>query len=77
MGEGRPKRKPPALTAKHLVRLLKAHGYVEDRQRGSHLTLIHTQTRKSITVPVHTGADVGKGLLHRILKAADIPLEAL
>lgn len=62
--------KLPAITAKKLVRFLKKRGFKEDRQRGSHLTLINRITRRVVTVPVHTGADIGRGLLQKILAAA-------
>ena len=70
-------RKPPALTARKLIRALKAHGFVEDRQKGSHLTLVHPVTQKTVTIPVHSGADIGKGLLNHILKVAEISPEEL
>jgi len=60
----------PQVTARELVRFLKAQGFVEDRQTGSHLTLWHSQRNFSITIPVHTGCDWGRGLAIRILKDA-------
>jgi len=33
------------MTAKKVIRALKASGFVEDRQKGSHLILIHPETR--------------------------------
>lgn len=45
---------------------------MKDRQRGSHLTLVHPATNKTVTVPVHTGADIGKGLLKKILSDAGL-----
>lgn len=62
--------KLPSITAKKLVRFLKKHGFKEDRQKGSHLTLANPITRRTITIPVHTGTDLGKGLLGKILSAA-------
>jgi predicted RNA binding protein YcfA (HicA-like mRNA interferase family) len=60
----------PQVGARELVRFLKAQGFVEDRQSGSHLTLRHATRKVTVTVPVHTGADVGRGLTLRILKDA-------
>ena len=37
--------KLPSLTARKVVRALKRAGFVEDRQRGSHLMLIHPETK--------------------------------
>ena len=56
------------MTARELVRFLKSQGFVEDRQSGSHLTLRHPEQRLSVTIPVHTGCDIGRGLAIRILK---------
>jgi len=65
----------PQVTARKLVRFLKAQGFAEDRQTGSHLTLWHEGRRVSVTVPVHTGCDVGRGLAVRILKDAGFSVD--
>jgi predicted RNA binding protein YcfA (HicA-like mRNA interferase family) len=65
----------PQVTARELVRFLKAHGFVDDRESGSHLTLWHPERNVSVTVPVHTGCDIGRGLAVRILKDAGFSVE--
>ncbi len=65
----------PPVTARELIRFLKAQGFAEDRQSGSHLTLRHNQRRVSVTVPVHAGCDIGRGLAARILKDAGFSVE--
>lgn len=60
----------PQVTSRELVKFLMSQGFVQDRQSGSHLTLWYEQRRISITVPVHTGAEIGRGLAARILKDA-------
>ena len=60
----------PQLKAQDLVRFLKARGFIEDRQRGSHLVLRHAERRVSVTIPIHGGCDIGRGLAVRILKDA-------
>ena len=65
----------PQITARELVRFLKSQGFVEDRQSGSHLTLWHEANNVSVTIPVHSGADIGRGLAVRILKAAGFSVE--
>jgi len=65
----------PQVTARELVRFLKSHGFVEDRQEGSHLTLWHAERNVSVTIPVHTGCDIGRGLAVRILKDAGFSAE--
>lgn len=65
----------PQVTARALIRFLKAQGFIEDRQDGSHLTLWHEGRKTSVTVPVHTGCDIGRGLAARILKDAGFSSE--
>ena len=65
----------PQVTARELIRFLTSQGFVEDRQSGSHRTLWHEDKKLSVTIPVHTGADVGRGLAIRILKDAGFSVE--
>lgn len=65
----------PQITARELIRFLKFHGFVEDRQSGSHLTLWHETRKVAVTVPVHTGCDIGRGLAARILKDAGFTVD--
>ena len=65
----------PQITARDLVRFLKSQGFVEDRQVGSHLTLWNELAKISVTVPMHTGCDVGRGLALRILKDAGFSVD--
>ena len=60
----------PQVTARELIRFLKSQGFIEDRQSGSHLTLWHDDRKVSVTVPVHSSVDIGRGLASRILKDA-------
>jgi predicted RNA binding protein YcfA (HicA-like mRNA interferase family) len=64
----------PQITARDMVQFLKAQGFVEDRQAGSHLTLLHSE-RGPITIPVHGGCDFGRGLARRILKDAGFSVD--
>ena len=65
----------PQVTARELMRFLKAHGFVEERQSGSHVTLRHNDKNISLTIPLHTGCDIGRGLAIRILKDAGFTAE--
>jgi predicted RNA binding protein YcfA (HicA-like mRNA interferase family) len=65
----------PQVTARDLIRFLRFQGFVEDRQVGSHQTLWHPQRNVSVTVPIHTGSDVGRGLAIRILKDAGFTVD--
>lgn len=44
-------------------------------QSGSHLTLRNPESGLSVTVPVHTGTDIGRGLAVRILRDAGFSVE--
>ena len=65
----------PQVTAQELVQFLKAQGFVEDRQSGSNRTLWHEGRKVSVTIPIHTGCDIGRGLAVRILKDAGFSVE--
>ena len=65
----------PQVTARELVRFLKSQGFIEDRQSGSHLTLWHPQRNVSVTIPIHTGCDIGRSLSVRILKDAGFTVD--
>jgi len=43
--------KLPSLTARKVVRALNRAGFVDDRQKGSHLILIHPETKARTVVP--------------------------
>ena len=60
----------PILRASELLQFLKDNGFVPLRQAGSHLTLYHRDRDVAVTVPVHKGHDLGRGLTLRILKDA-------
>jgi predicted RNA binding protein YcfA (HicA-like mRNA interferase family) len=60
----------PQVTARELIKFLKARGFVEDRQSGSPLTRRHMDRRVSVIIPVHTGCEIGRGLVVRILRDA-------
>ena len=50
--------------SKQPLRFLRKKGYVEKRQTGSHLILVHP-TRRMLVVPIHRG-DLPRGLFLRI-----------
>ena len=55
-----------------LFRLLKKDGWIELRQKGSHVIMKHPTKGEQLTVPYHAGKEVKKGLLTAILKQANI-----
>ncbi|MBK5293699.1 MAG: type II toxin-antitoxin system HicA family toxin, partial [Acidobacteriia bacterium] len=64
--------KLPSLTARKVVRALKRAGFVEDRQSGSHLILIHPETKTRTVVPVHPGRTIKAPLLRAIVRDANL-----
>lgn len=63
------------LTSRELVAFLHSQGFQDQRQSGSHLTLWHPGKLTSVTIPVHTGTDIGQGLAIKILKSAGYSVE--
>ena len=54
------------IKARELIKILKNLGFVEKRQKGSHLFLSHPDGRTTV-VPVHPSKLIGVGLLRSIL----------
>jgi len=67
--------KLPILRANELIRALEGTGFQIIRQRGSHVRMKHPDGR-IVTVPVHPGQDIGRGLLRKILRDAELTREA-
>jgi predicted RNA binding protein YcfA (HicA-like mRNA interferase family) len=60
-----------SVTGAEFCRALARNGWLLARIRGSH----HTWTKKdqgTVTVPVHAGRDLGRGLLARLLKQSGL-----
>lgn len=64
--------KLPSLSARKVVRALKRAGFIEDRQRGSHLVLIHPETKDRTVVPIHSGRTISEPLLRAIIRDASL-----
>jgi predicted RNA binding protein YcfA (HicA-like mRNA interferase family) len=60
----------PVIRAAELLKFLRSKGFVPLRQAGSHLTLYNQERDVAVTVPIHKGHDLGRGLTLRILKDA-------
>ena len=57
-----------------LIKLLYKVGFLPVRQRGSHVILKHEDGRVTV-VPVHSGEEIGRGLLLRILSDVHLSRE--
>lgn len=68
--------KLPSLSSRELISLLKKKGFILERQSGSHAVFIHPNGRRT-TIPIHGKRDIGKGLLHQIMKDSGISTDDL
>jgi len=64
------------LTSREVVRLVETHGFVFDRQKGSHAVYRHADGRR-VTIPMHASRTMGIGLLRQILRDAEIAPDEL
>lgn len=65
----------PIVSARKLIKVLKKKGFELDRIKGSHHVFKRTNDQKSVSVPIHPGNDLGRGITLAILKDADITPE--
>ena len=65
----------PALTGVKLEKILKKSGFIKDRQKGSHLILIHPINKSRVVIPIHAGKTIKKSLLMAIIKDAKLSVE--
>lgn len=66
--------KLPTVTAKEVIKALEKVGFQAVRQKGSHVRMKH-ENNCVVTVPVHKGKIIGKGLLRKILRDAELTVE--
>ena len=59
-------------SAKNLVRILEAKGFVLLRTKGSHHIYFNASSNKLTIVPMHGNKDIPKGTFFAILKQAGI-----
>jgi predicted RNA binding protein YcfA (HicA-like mRNA interferase family) len=61
----------PSLTGEQIIKALGKGGFEVFRQKGSHIYLKHPDGRATV-VPLHRGESVGRGLLKKIMRDADL-----
>ncbi|MBD2446771.1 type II toxin-antitoxin system HicA family toxin [Nostoc sp. FACHB-152] len=66
--------KLPSLTGKTVIKALEKVGFQEVRQKGSHVQMEHEDGRL-VTIPVHAGKTIGRGLLRKILRDTELTRE--
>jgi predicted RNA binding protein YcfA (HicA-like mRNA interferase family) len=67
--------KLPSVSGERVVRALKRAGFVELRQKGSHVSLERRVDDQIFRTVVPTHSEVAKGTLSDILKQAGLTLE--
>jgi predicted RNA binding protein YcfA (HicA-like mRNA interferase family) len=67
--------KLPRITSKEVIRALKRAGFVEWRQRGSHLHLKRLSDNTRVTIPVHRGRTIPPGTLRGIIRDAGLTVQ--
>lgn len=68
--------KLPVMRPRELIRALKKLGFLEVRQKGSHLIMVNESENKQLTIPVHN-KPLKKGTLASILRQGEISVEDL
>ena len=66
----------PVLSARQLIRVLEKVGFRIVRQRGSHIRMKHVNGRV-VAVASHAGQDIGRGLLRKIRRDAELSPQEL
>ncbi len=61
------------LSGKDVCDVLRQHGFLEVRQRGSHIVMQRRLADATITVPVPNHAELRIGTLQSIIRQAGIP----
>lgn len=64
----------PVLKPREVIKILRALGFEEVRQRGSHKQFRHPDGRAT-TVPFHKGRDIAPTLLRRIARDIGLTVE--
>lgn len=63
--------KLPALTGDAVINTLEKVGFQVVRQKGSHVRMEH-EDKRVVTIPIDAGKTIGKGLLRKILRDAEL-----
>ena len=57
-----------------VIKVLGKAGFQKIRQKGSHIFMEHPDGRTTL-IPFHAGEDLGRGLLRKIIKDAELTRE--
>jgi predicted RNA binding protein YcfA (HicA-like mRNA interferase family) len=62
------------VSGEKLIKILSKKGFEIKRRKGSHVQLEDSFGRR-VTVPIHPGRKIGRGLLRKILRDSEISKE--
>ena len=60
------------LSGKEVCAILSRHGFIEIRQRGSHIVMQRRLSDRTITVPVPNHAEIRTGTLQSIIRQSEL-----
>ena len=63
-----------AISGREICQILGKLGFERVRQKGSHIYFRHQDGRATV-VPMHSGEDLGKGLIRGILRDIEITVD--
>jgi predicted RNA binding protein YcfA (HicA-like mRNA interferase family) len=61
------------LSGREVCAILGKHGFVEIRQRGSHIVMQRVDVDGTVTVPVPNHSEVKQGTLRSIIRQSGVP----
>lgn len=63
------------ISARKLIKIIKILGFIEIRSKGSHHFFLNPNSKKTTTIPVHSGEDISTGTLKSILHDINISMD--
>lgn len=58
----------PSLKPAQVAKALRKCGFIELRQKGSHMILYNDKNKERVVIPMHKGKDIKKPLLQKIIE---------
>jgi len=68
-------RRLPALDARRVVRAFERAGFLWRRTTGSHIILTDAEGVHTVSVPMHAGKTLSRGLVHDIIAQAGMDVD--
>lgn len=65
----------PSLTGAEVIRALIRTGFVRKRQTGSHVILADARTTTTVSVPLHAGRTLSRGIVRDIIRQSGLTVE--